>query len=966
LAAEPRIDPAERSATGVPASLHDLLFDRYADAVLVADAEGRYVEANLAATTLLGYSRAELLEKRVPDVLVMSELGEAEYARFTAEGYWRGEVDLRCKDGSMLRVEARATVVETPEGSFGVAIVRESGEPLVTALATSEAQFQAIVRSSDDAIFSEDADGRILTWNRAAERMFGYAAAEIVGEHVSVLSPPERRTEMEDNFARVRAGERVPHYETTRLAKDGSRVEVSLSVAPILDSTGTLVGIVAVARDVTNRREADRRAHVLYELSHRLGRATSPSDVFDAAMDALQRALHTDRASVLLLDADAIMRFRAWRGLSAGYRAAVEGHNPWSLDDAEPALIHVPDVTADASLDAVRDVILGEGIRSLSFIPLSRAGELLGKFMLYFDVPRTLSEIDQQMASSIANQTAFALMRIRAEDALERAHAQLELITLGSADGITIQDEHGGLVYANDAGARLSGFDSVEAFLSGAATYARRWEILAADGETFVPARLPGRRALDGEQRPHATLHVRDRDTGREYWREVRSRAITSSDGTRFAINLFHDVTEERRRDAAQRLLVEAGTVLATSLDEEVGLDRVLDLACEWNADVAALFLVEGGGVRMVGIRHVDPGSQKIGDELLARFASFSDPENPAIASIANREPIVLNEITDELLERAAGGGPAFDLVRALGLLSAIVVPIRSRGSVVGSFALGITSPVHRYDESDVATLEALAERIGTTFDNLRLYRERDFIARTLQASLLPVAIPDVAGLEIAKEYRPAGEGFDVGGDFYDVFEMLDGSWAIVVGDVCGKGTTAAALTGVARHTIRAGARLGKSPAEVLALVNDAIMLEAPDERFCTVALAEVTHRDGGGVSVRAASGGHPPPLVLRADGTVEEIDEPGTLLGLFEDPHLPESTFDLAPGDTLIVYTDGVTDEQFEGEEFGEGRLAELVRRCRGCSPAEIASRIVTAVEAFNPEPPRDDIAVVAVRATA
>src|SRR5215217_5547653 len=89
--AEPRIDPAERSATGVPASLHDLLFDRYADAVLVADAEGRYIEANLAATTLLGYSRAELLEKRVPDVLVMSERGEAEFARFSAEGYWRGE-----------------------------------------------------------------------------------------------------------------------------------------------------------------------------------------------------------------------------------------------------------------------------------------------------------------------------------------------------------------------------------------------------------------------------------------------------------------------------------------------------------------------------------------------------------------------------------------------------------------------------------------------------------------------------------------------------------------------------------------------------------------------------------------------------------------------------------------------------------------------------------------------------------
>ncbi len=792
--AEPDTDPVDqqRSARRVSASLHDLLFDRYADAVLVADADGRYVEANLAAAALLGFSRAEILERSIPDLVVGSERAEADFARFSAEGYWRGQVELRRKDGSTVVVEARATMLETADGTLAVSIVRESADPLEAALAASEAQFRAIVRSSNDAIFSEDPEGRIRTWNRAAERMFGYAESEIVGQHVSILAPPERRDEVQDNFERVWRGELVEHYETTRLAKDGRRVEVSLSVSPIKAADGTLTGIVAIARDVGDRHEAERRAHVLYELTHLLGRAASPHEVFDASMDALQRALHTDRASVLLFDDERVMRFRAWRGLSPSYRAAVEGHNPWSLEDHDPHPIHVPDVGAAPALEEVRGVIVHEGIRALTFVPLLHAGTLIGKFMLYFDAPRSLGAIDLQMATSIASQTAFAIERLRAEAELVRAHGQLELITMGSADGITIQGADGRVVYANEAAARLSGFDSVEAFLSDASRYANRWEILDVDGHPFDPTMLPGRRALAGEHDPQALLHIRDRETGLEYWREVRARTSTYADGARYAINVFHDVTEQRRAE----------------------------------------------------------------------------------------------------------------------------------------------------------------ERVR-------------FVAQTLQDSLLPKGDPHIDGVELGKEFRTAGEGFDVGGDFYDVFPMKDGTWGVAVGDVCGKGPTAASLTGAARHTIRAGAMVGESPSGILRLVNDAILHESPEERFCTALVANLRPREGGGLEVRAASGGHPPALILRADGAIEEIAMPGTLLGLFEDPQLHEASFGLAPGDTMILYTDGVTDEQFEGEEFGEVRLYDLVRACAGCSPAELARRIVDEVVAFNAGPPRDDIAVIALRAT-
>jgi PAS domain S-box-containing protein len=1089
---EPNDSPVDGTvARPLPESLRELLFDRFADAVLVADATGRYVDANAAATRLLGYTREELLEHRIFDLLTSSERGQAEFERFTGEGSWRGHVEMRRKDGSTVLVEARATLLESPDGSWGVSILRESGEPLVAALAASEAQFEAIVQSSDDAVFSGDVDGRIWTWNHGAERMFGYTAAEMMGRHVSVLAPPERRHEVDENINRVLDGDHVRHFETTRQAKDGRRVEVSLSVSPILGPDGSLTGIAAIARDVSQRREAERRAHVLYELTHLLGRASTDDEVFDAALDALQRALHTDRASILLFDEERVMRFRAWRGLSSAYRAAVEGHNPWAPDDPDPRAIHVPDVDADGSLDEIRPVIAREGIRALSFVPLLHGHRLIGKFMLYFDTPRTLDGIDLQMATSIANQTAFAIARVHTEAALVRAHAQLELITVGGSDGITIQEEDGRVIYANDAAARLSGFDSGEAMMANPDAYADRWEVVAVDGQPFDVERLPGRRALAGEDDPEAILNVRDRHTGEDFWRRVRARA-TLVGGSRYAINLFHDITEqrraegqlrfqaavllaqaeasvegilvvdtsgrmvswnsrftqmwsippeiietrsdeaaiaaivstvadpeafvrrieelyadehaeaadevelvdgrlfervtkplvdesgvhrgriwffrdatdERRREAGQRLLADAGKRLASTFDPDVALGAVLDDLLAWKADVATLFLAEGEAVRMVGIRHRDPSLQRIGDELIDRFPTYDEPINPILLAIGDDRSMIVDDITDEFLERASGGGPVFELARRFSLRSALIAPIRSYGGAIGAISVGLSGD-RRYDQRDAIVLEELAERIAVTFDNARLYRERDFIAHTLQTSLLPSKMPDVDGLDVAARYLAAGEGIEVGGDFYDLFEMRDGSWAVAVGDVCGKGPTAAALTGVARHTIRAGAMMDATPSAILALVNDAILRESPDERFCTVLLARLAPTDDG-FGVRMSSGGHPPALILRRDGSVETVDEPGTLLGLFEDPHLTETELTLSAGDTMILYTDGVTDEQCDGEEFGEARLHDVIRASAGLDPEAIAERLVSEVVAFNPDPPRDDIAVLVLRAAA
>ena len=183
-----------------------------------------------------------------------------------------------------------------------------------------------------------------------------------------------------------------------------------------------------------------------------------------------------------------------------------------------------------------------------------------------------------------------------------------------------------------------------------------------------------------------------------------------------------------------------------------------------------------------------------------------------------------------------------------------------------------------------------------------------EYIADTLQESLLPVQLPEIPGVQAAVDFRPASERHVVGGDFYDLFQSDDGSWAVVVGDVVGKGAPAAAVTGLARYTLRAAAMQESSPSRVLEFLNEAIRRQRPNE-FCSVAFARLEPNGSRGATAVLAAAGHPLPLVLRADGVVEQVGLHGTLLGAFPDPELSEATVELLPGDALVLYTDGLTD---------------------------------------------------------
>jgi serine phosphatase RsbU (regulator of sigma subunit) len=208
----------------------------------------------------------------------------------------------------------------------------------------------------------------------------------------------------------------------------------------------------------------------------------------------------------------------------------------------------------------------------------------------------------------------------------------------------------------------------------------------------------------------------------------------------------------------------------------------------------------------------------------------------------------------------------------------------------------------------------------------------------------------------------PTGGGVDVGGDFYDVVPLPDDRWLVVVGDVSGKGVQAATVTGLVRDVTRVLVRDGRSVQETLERLNETLV-ERGGGRFCTVAMAEVTRRAGGRLDVGLHLAGHDRPLLLHADGHTSLVGTCGTALGLLSTVTSPRASFTIAPGDTLIFYTDGVTERRRGVELYGVERLRREASALAGFPAEVVAGRLRAAAVNFSPDAPRDDIAIFALR---
>jgi PAS domain S-box-containing protein len=443
------------------------------------------------------------------------------------------------------------------------------------AIADTRAMLAAIVESSEDAIVSKDLDGIIMSWNPAAEQLYGYTADEMIGRPISILFPQNRPDELSGIMGRLRRGERIKHFETTRIRKDGSTVDVSISLSPVHDAHGQIVGVAGIGREITDRRQAERE----------------------------------------------------------------------------------------------RDTLL---------------------------------------------------IRERA------AREQLDTILGGVADGVVVQREDGTFIYANDAAARMAGFDSSEEYL-GASPFemSRRLAVMDEDGQPFPLDRLPARRAFRGEEAPEMVVRFRRADTGDVRWSRTQARIVRGADDEPLAISIFTDMTDEMRARDRLRFLAEAGAQLAGSLDVDESLESLVQVASSTLADWAVVILIEEDGtVQRIASAHRDPAKTPFVREIHTRQLAHASGAALLWQSIQSGEALMLPVVTDAMLVQSARNEEHLRRLRGLEMSSLLYAPLISRGRVQGALALFMSGTGRRFGEEDRAIAIEMARRASLALENARLYRE--------------------------------------------------------------------------------------------------------------------------------------------------------------------------------------------------------------------------------------------------
>jgi PAS domain S-box-containing protein len=418
-----------------------------------------------------------------------------------------------------------------------------------------------------------------------------------------------------------------------------------------------------------------------------------------------------------------------------------------------------------------------------------------------------------------------------------------------------------------------------------------------------------------------------------------------------------------RRRN---EFLAAAGARVAATLDFEAAMEELVAAAVPTLADLAALTLVGPDGfLRGSAVACADPAAAELTRRIAGRWPERADATAGPARVVRTGDPELVREVGDSHLAAVARDEEHLAALRALGMRAWLTVPLRGRERTIGALTLVQSESGRSFAPEDVALAANLATRAALQLENARLSTERAEVAHTLQASLLPRALPDIPGLELAARYLAAGDATIVGGDFYDVFANGDGSWTALIGDVSGKGAEAAALTSLMRHTLRAAAMRERSPAANLALLNEVLIAEGDGARFCT-ALAvrlEPDPDEDRALCATIACGGHLPPFLLRADGELRRLPVRGTLLGALPEPRFDELTVPLQRGDVLVLHTDGVTELRGAEPEEGERRLVRVLARHAGRDAGTIVDAVERSAVGAQNGRPRDDIAVVALR---
>jgi serine phosphatase RsbU (regulator of sigma subunit) len=426
--------------------------------------------------------------------------------------------------------------------------------------------------------------------------------------------------------------------------------------------------------------------------------------------------------------------------------------------------------------------------------------------------------------------------------------------------------------------------------------------------------------------------------------------ALDSSDALRTVEAITHrlDVVT-----AVTRLLLENAT-----FSESVTLQRCARLLA---GELAAWVIVDVERRQRLR-RQVVMGPAGPDAEHIARVVGGVDPQ-PGSA------PRQVHDTGSSMLLAHAGdvgimgtGPDGVPLLMQLGATSLLSVPLTDGEQSYGVLTLARRADERHFEIADLGLVEELGEQLALAIRVDRMFRRRTEIADMLQASLLPRELPVVPGIELSAAYVAATDGIDVGGDFYDVFPTPDG-WGLSIGDVCGKGEDAAAVTSAARHGIRTIAYWNAEPSEVLRQANDLLLSQEYDGRFVTACAAQLSW-EGKELKVVIAGAGHPAPVVVRQDGRVRMLAGGGMPLGIFPDSEASREEVMLSQGDVLFLYTDGITEARNLELAYFADRLEDELTLLAGRSPQDIVTGLQALVLEFSASELRDDMTMMVLRA--
>ncbi len=596
------------------------------------------------------------------------------------------------------------------------------------------------------------------------------------------------------------------------------------------------------------------------------------------------------------------------------------------------------------------------------FIPLKARGRTIGALGCGMSSSgRRLTGDDQRFAEVLAGRIALALDHAGLAETVGELERRLEATLANLAEAVIVRGVDGRMLFTNQAAADLLDAASPDELMAASSDELMAyWEAADEEGRGLALHDLPSARALQG-QRPEPML-VRNvsRASGRVRWLMHKATPVFDPAGDlSMVVNVIEDVSEAKRAEQAQRLLAQAGKELSSSLDHHQTLQRVAQLAVPELADWCAVAIRgQGDELRQVAVAHVDPAKVALAREWAALYpASLSVPTGAARAINSGRSEHI-RHVTDDVMATLPADAEQLALIRRLNMRSVIFVPLAVAGrQPFGALVLVMAESGRIFHDEDLAVAEELGRRAATGVENARLYTERSRVAETLQQSLLPPKLSDIPGFELATLYHPAGEDSDVGGDFYDAFEV-PGGWMVLVGDVAGHGAEAAALTSLSRYTLRTAGKLLGDPVATLAQLNDALC-ERPYLSLVSVCCAFLREA-GGEVIADVVLAGHPPAFHLHR-GEPAPAGVPAPLLGISTPGQWPAETVRLQIGDQLVLYTDGVTDTVGDDGRFGPDRLAAALQGAPNA--AGVIGRVEGALRGFAAGPQRDDTAVLAVQ---